>query len=72
MNNPNPLRQVKRWGKLEEIQKGKQFQLHMRHSSCYSCYKPEDKSWMRRKWSDCHYVKRTYFWSFVTHIFRNG
>ena len=33
---------------------GKQFLLHMWHPSCYSCYKPGDKSSMRI-WPDCEY-----------------
>jgi hypothetical protein len=27
------------------------------HPWCYSCYKPDDKSWMR-KWPDCDYDKQ--------------
>ena len=37
--------------------KGKQFLLHMRHPSCYTCYKRGDMSWMR-KWSNCDFEKR--------------
>jgi len=29
-------------------QKVKQFLLHMWHPSCYSCYKPSDKLWMKK------------------------
>jgi hypothetical protein len=28
--------------------KGTWFLLHYWHPSCYSCYKPGDKSWMRK------------------------
>ena len=34
-----------------------QFLFHMWHSSCYSCYKHDDMSGMR-KGLDCHYDKR--------------
>ena len=30
------------------------------HPSCYSCYKLDDKSWMR-KWPDCDYDKQNVF-----------
>jgi len=33
-------------GSTKLLWKGKQFLLHMLHLSCYSCYKPEDKSWI--------------------------
>ena len=39
------------------VRKGKQFLLHMWHLSCYSSYKPGDKSWMR-KWPDYNYDKQ--------------
>jgi hypothetical protein len=41
-------------------------------SSCYSCYKHCNKSWMR-KWRDCDYNKRnTSVVIYDTEIFRNG
>jgi hypothetical protein len=30
------------------FQKGRQFLLHTWHLLCYSCYKPDDKTWMRK------------------------
>jgi len=33
-------------GVTQVFQKGKQFLLHMWRPSCYSSYKPSDKSWM--------------------------
>jgi hypothetical protein len=42
----------KSWGWTQVPRKGRQFLLHMWHSSCYSWYKLGDKSWMR-KGSDC-------------------
>jgi hypothetical protein len=47
--------------------KGKQFLLHMWHPSYYYCYKPGDKSWMRKGLGS-----GTHPWSFVTHILSNG
>ena len=38
------------------LRKGKQFLLHVCHPWYYSCYKPGDKSWMR-KGPDCDYDK---------------
>jgi len=37
--------------------KGSQFLFHMWNTSCYSCYKPGDKSWMM-KGPKCDYDKR--------------
>jgi hypothetical protein len=34
--------------KTRMLRKGKKFLLHMWHPSCYSCYKPGDKSWMKK------------------------
>jgi hypothetical protein len=51
------------------LRKGKQFLLQMWHLSCCSCYKPGDKSWMK-KGPDCDY-NRTYPCSSLTHILRN-
>ena len=46
LSNTNPTK------KGDEPRDSKQFLLHWGHPSCYSCYKPEDKSWMK-KGSDC-------------------
>ena len=59
---------TKNWGWNQMPRKGKQFLLHTWHPSCYSCYKPGDKSWMR-KWPDIDYDKRNI--SFVTQILHN-
>jgi hypothetical protein len=40
----------------QRVNSGKQFLLHMWHPSCYSCYKPSDKSRMM-KGPDCDYDK---------------
>ena len=44
-SNANP---IKNWGWMYALRKGRQFLLHTWHPSCYSCYKPSDKSWMRK------------------------
>ena len=51
--------------------RGKQFLFHYWNSSYYSCYKPGDKSWMR-KGPDCDYDKQNISMSFVTQILHNG
>ena len=45
---------IEEWNQM--IWKGKQLLLHMLHQSCYSCYKPGDKSWMS-KGPHCDYDK---------------
>ena len=44
-SNANP---IKNWDWMHALRKSRQFLLHMCHPSCYSCYKPSDKSWMRK------------------------
>jgi hypothetical protein len=41
--NTNPTKK-RRWTLV--LQNGKHFPLHLWHSSCYSCYKSVDMSWM--------------------------
>ena len=45
---------IKNQGWTQVLRKGKQFLLHIWHPSCYSCYKPVDKSWIR-KGPNCDY-----------------
>jgi hypothetical protein len=40
--------QAKHRGWTQVIRKDKQFLIRCWHSSCYSSYKPDDKSWMRK------------------------
>ena len=44
-----PLNQV--------LWKGRMYLLKMWHLLCYTCYKPSDKTWMRKE-PDCYYDKR--------------
>ena len=44
-SNTNPIKNL---GWMHALRKGRQFLLHTWHPSCYSCYKPSDKSWMRK------------------------
>jgi hypothetical protein len=48
---------TKNQGWTQLLRKGKQFLLHMWYPTCYSCYNPGYKSWMR-KGPDCDYNKR--------------
>ena len=45
--------------------KGKQFLLHMWHLSCYSCYKPGDKSWMSTNLVISHERVQTWWWVMI-------
>jgi hypothetical protein len=58
-----------RWNQV--LQKGKQFMLHMWHPSCYSCYKPGDKSWMRMKWMNGWNDRIVITTKFVTLVVRH-
>ena len=40
------------------LRKGNTFLLHTWHLSCYSCYKPGDKLWMKKR-PDCDFGKRS-------------
>jgi hypothetical protein len=42
------------------LRQGKKFLLHMWHLSCYSCCKPGDKSWMKKR-PDCDFDKWSIF-----------
>jgi hypothetical protein len=51
---------TKNRGWTQVLRKGKQLLLHYWHPSCYSSYKPGDKSWMKKgpgsvydKWKTC-------------------
>ena len=48
-------------GETQLLWKDKQFLLHMWHPSCYSCYKPGDRSWMRKGWWQTEHI-RDYLW----------
>ena len=48
-------------GWTQVLQKGKQFLIHMWHTSCFSYYKPGDKFWMNTR-------NGIYPWSFVADI----
>jgi hypothetical protein len=54
-------------------QKSKQFLLHMLYQLCYFCYKPSDKSWMR-KGPDCDYDKWgicSYSWHITSKVLQS-
>jgi hypothetical protein len=44
-----PLRFSLNPTKNRGLRNGRQFLLYLFHPSCHSCYKPDNKSWMRRK-----------------------
>ena len=46
---------------------GKQFVFRMWHPSWYSCYKPGDKSWMRKGVDSYYDKKKPYPWSLLWH-----
>jgi hypothetical protein len=61
-NNLNPTKNHQVWANV--LQKGKQFLLKMWHPSCYSSYKPSDKSWMHRNTSvDCPQIDLSFYCS---------
>ena len=45
LNNMNPTKN-REWTQV--FRKGNQFLLHIGRTSCYFCYKPDYKSWMRK------------------------
>ena len=58
-------------GKLSTPRKGGRFLLQMWHLSCYSCYKPSDKSCIRKE-PEYDYNKWSISVIIVTQILHNG